>query len=127
MKNIILPVIKKVSPLMLADLIIGVQPMSGPVGQIFSLKARYGPTNKEILFKDREIIVTDMIVVHTSLRQFMPPGKPEPNEHYRPWLEEHVGLQGIDWNWAVHENNIDLLEIHFANREHATLFELAWK
>ena len=23
----------------------------------------------------------------------------DPNDHYRPWLEEHVGRQGWDWQW----------------------------
>lgn len=23
----------------------------------------------------------------------------DPNDHYRPWLEENVGKQGWDWNW----------------------------
>ena len=22
----------------------------------------------------------------------------DPNDHYRPWLQEHVGRQGWDWN-----------------------------
>jgi len=25
----------------------------------------------------------------------------DPNDHYRPWLEEHVGKQGWDWNWGM--------------------------
>lgn len=24
----------------------------------------------------------------------------DPNDHYRPWLEEHVGRQSVDWDWA---------------------------
>jgi hypothetical protein len=23
----------------------------------------------------------------------------DPNDHYRPWLEENVGKQGRDWDW----------------------------
>ena len=23
----------------------------------------------------------------------------DPNDHYRPWLEQNVGRQGWDWNW----------------------------
>lgn len=113
--------------MLLADQIISIQPMNGPVGKIFTTKFRYSLSNVEILFKDRDVIVTDMIVLHVSLRPFMPPGYPEPNDHYRPWLEKNIGAQGINWNWCIHEHNIDLLEIHFADKEHATLFELAWK
>lgn len=25
----------------------------------------------------------------------------DPNEHYRPWLEKHVGRQGWDWDWRI--------------------------
>ena len=25
----------------------------------------------------------------------------DPNDHYRPWLEENVGRQGWDWNWGL--------------------------
>lgn len=113
----LIPIIRRVMPQLLAAELIGVQPM-GP---------RYPRSNAEILFKDRDVIVTDMIVLHVSLRPFMPPGYPEPNDHYRPWLEKNIGAQGINWNWCIHEHNIDLLEIHFADKEHATLFELAWK
>jgi hypothetical protein len=24
----------------------------------------------------------------------------DPNDHYRPWMEKHVGKQGRDWNWC---------------------------
>jgi hypothetical protein len=114
-------------PMLLVDQIISVQPMPNPTGQIHIIKYKFRPTNKEILFKDREIIETDMKILHTTLRPFMPPGYPEPNEHYRPWLEKNVGAQGIDWQWGIYDHDIDLIEIHFANREHATLFELMWK
>lgn len=29
----------------------------------------------------------------------------DPNDWYRPWLEEHVGKQGWDWNWQLKDNN----------------------
>ena len=25
----------------------------------------------------------------------------DPNEAYRPWLEENIGAQYVDWNWWV--------------------------
>lgn len=25
----------------------------------------------------------------------------DPNDHYRPWLEQHVGRQGWDWDWRL--------------------------
>jgi hypothetical protein len=39
-------------------------------------------------------------------------------------MEEHIGKQGVDWNWRIHK--IDLLAIDFADKEQATLFELTW-
>jgi hypothetical protein len=50
----------------------------------------------------------------------------EPNHYYRPWLEEHVGQQGKDWDWRIGFTNGDnLLAIDFANKEQATFFELS--
>jgi len=54
-------------------------------------------------------------------------GDPEPNEHYRPWLEEHVGDQGFEWQWYVDNvSGDDGLAIEFRYSEHAMLFELTW-
>ena len=25
----------------------------------------------------------------------------DPNDHYRPWLEQNVGRQGWDWDWKL--------------------------
>ena len=32
----------------------------------------------------------------------------DPNDHYRPWMEQHVGRQGRDWNWGM--ANMDATE-----------------
>ena len=40
--TVILPIIRRVMPLIIANDIIGVAPMVGPVGQIFTLRERYG-------------------------------------------------------------------------------------
>jgi len=29
----------------------------------------------------------------------------DPNDHYRPWLEQNVGRQGWDWNWGMANND----------------------
>jgi Major capsid protein Gp23 len=44
--QVILPVIRRVLPTVIANDIIGVQPMTGPTGQIFSLRTRYGSKSK---------------------------------------------------------------------------------
>jgi hypothetical protein len=30
----------------------------------------------------------------------------DPNDHYRPWIEEHIGKQGWDWNWGLKGNDV---------------------
>lgn len=54
-------------------------------------------------------------------------GDPEPNDKYRPWLETHVGKQGVAWDWKLCFTDIDSLEIQFAKEEYKILFELTWR
>jgi hypothetical protein len=119
LNTVSIPIIRKITPSIFAAHIVGVQPMSMPSGIIFvnrwnNLIRKYPP------------FMSTMVYVHVTTREFMPDGAEEPNEHYRPWLEQHVGKQGIDWNWDLNINIIDLMDIGFASREHATLFELTW-
>ena len=44
LNRVILPVIRRVMPTVIANEIIGVQPMTGPVGQIHTLRVRYAET-----------------------------------------------------------------------------------
>ena len=39
--RIILPIIRRVMPTVIANDIVGVQPMTGPIGQIYSMRSRY--------------------------------------------------------------------------------------
>src|SRR6056300_874394 len=41
LNKVILPVIRRVMPTVIANEIVGVQPMTGPVGQIHTLRIRY--------------------------------------------------------------------------------------
>ena len=41
MNKVILPVIRRVMPTVIANELVGVQPMTGPVGQIHTLRVRY--------------------------------------------------------------------------------------
>ena len=45
LNKVILPVIRRVMPTVIANEIIGVQPMTGPVGQIHTLRVRYADTS----------------------------------------------------------------------------------
>lgn len=29
----------------------------------------------------------------------------DPHDHYGPWLTEHAGRQGLDWNWDLRDND----------------------
>jgi len=44
LNKVILPVIRRVMPTVIANELVGVQPMTGPVGQIHTLRVRYGET-----------------------------------------------------------------------------------
>ena len=43
-KKVMLPIIRRVMPKLIAQELVGVQPMAGPVGQVMTLKHRYDPT-----------------------------------------------------------------------------------
>ena len=45
LNKVILPVIRRVMPTVIANELIGVQPMTGPVGQIHTLRVRYADTD----------------------------------------------------------------------------------
>ena len=45
LNRVILPVIRRVMPTVIANELVGVQPMTGPVGQIHTLRVRYSQTN----------------------------------------------------------------------------------
>jgi hypothetical protein len=53
-------------------------------------------------------------------------GDLEPNDVYRPWLEERVGKQGIDWEWYIHSVVENTILIEFLRSDDAILFELTW-
>ena len=50
LNRVILPVIRRVMPTVIANEIVGVQPMTGPVGQIHTLRVRYADTNDCLLY-----------------------------------------------------------------------------
>ena len=48
LNRVILPVIRRVMPTVIANEIIGVQPMTGPVAQIHTLRVRYADSSTEV-------------------------------------------------------------------------------
>ena len=54
----------------------------------------------------------------------------DPNDHYRPWLEQHVGRQGWDWNWGMADRDAvdNRLTIKFRQKyaKCATIAAMRW-
>lgn len=65
----------------------------------------------------------------------------DPNDHFRPWLEENVGRQGIDWEWreaigdSMHTPGYEqdmikkdqvLIKFRNKHKEQAVLFKLKY-
>ena len=54
----------------------------------------------------------------------------DPNDHYRPWLEEHVGKQGWDWNWGMADRDATenrlTIKIRQKYAKYATIAALRW-
>jgi hypothetical protein len=54
----------------------------------------------------------------------------DPNDHYRPWMEEHVGRQGWDWNWGMADrdatDNRLTIKIRRKYQDCAIIAKLQW-
>ena len=55
LNRVILPVIRRVMPTVIANEIVGVQPMQGPVGQIHTLRVRYAESNDIVTAGDEAL------------------------------------------------------------------------
>jgi len=54
----------------------------------------------------------------------------DPNDHYRPQLEQLIGKQGRDWNWGMANNNVSdnrlTIKIKKSKAEYATILAVLW-
>jgi hypothetical protein len=54
----------------------------------------------------------------------------DPNDFYRPWLEQHVGRQGWDWDWRMEDNdvgdNLLTVKLRRSKASAATALALKW-
>ena len=58
----------------------------------------------------------------------------DPNNHYRPWLEQNVGRQGWDWNWRIgsispYDDSPEdrlTIKIRQGKSKHASFVALKW-
>jgi len=65
LNRVILPVIRRVMPTVIANEIVGVQPMTGPVGQIHTLRVRYAST-----MTDNSAAATSVVAGEEALSPF---------------------------------------------------------
>lgn len=54
----------------------------------------------------------------------------DPNDHYRPWLEKHVGRQKWDWDWGMADrdatDNRLTIKIRRKYQDYAIIAKLMW-
>ena len=52
----------------------------------------------------------------------------DPNDHYRPYMEQHIGRQGWDWDWQIDDIANDTLAIKIRRRhaKYATIIAMMW-
>ena len=67
LNRVILPVIRRVMPTVIANEIVGVQPMTGPVGQIHTLRIRYADTVSSNTTAGEEALSPFKIAKHTQV------------------------------------------------------------
>ena len=135
--KIILPIIRRVVPQLIASEIIGVQPMTGPVGQIHTLRARYGNSENKKIFKIRIkdlwynikyfIIATKKYIWYYIQRLFYPHKFENleisviTNLDTIGWLNEQVGQ--YRWNVMFHNG---YGTIYFRHKSDLIAFKLRW-
>jgi len=54
----------------------------------------------------------------------------DPNDHYRPWMEKHIGKQGWDWDWGMADrdatDNRLTIKIRRKYQDYAIIAKLQW-
>lgn len=54
----------------------------------------------------------------------------DPNDHYRPWMEKHVGKQGWDWDWGLAGQDVTgsrlTIKIRRKHQDYAIIAKLQW-
>ena len=54
----------------------------------------------------------------------------DPIDHYRPWMEQHVGRQGWDWNWGLADRDASdnrlTIKIRQKYAKYATIAAIRW-
>jgi hypothetical protein len=54
----------------------------------------------------------------------------DPNDHYRPFMEQNIGKQGWDWNWGMADqdatDNRLTIKIRRKHEKYATILAVMW-
>ena len=54
----------------------------------------------------------------------------DPNDHYRPWMEKHVGKQKWDWDWGFVGNDVNnnclTIKVRQSKAKYATIMSMRW-
>ena len=131
--KILLPKLRAVLPHIIANQIIGVQPMTGPVGQIFSMRYRYGHSSLEwgariLMSKElyNKFLRLNNRKIYQKTESIKQAGYPFVR-YVGKTFEDH--MECIDWcndifgkNGYMTFNN----EWFFENKEDHALFILTW-
>ena len=92
-QKILMPMIRNLYPQVLAQSILGVQPMTGSVGEIFTMRASYKPQSKykfsraKWYYADHRYEDYDAIIAWCT-EQFGP--RPKHPDAWTRWVDEHI-------------------------------------
>lgn len=54
----------------------------------------------------------------------------DPNDHYRPFMEQYIGRQGWDWNWGFADRDMSdnrlTIKIRRRHAKYATIIAMRW-
>lgn len=104
-----LPNLRKVMPSIIADDIVGVQPMSMPSGLIFSMKHRYNIPVQFISYETDGEFFVKVVNIRNDLA-------------LQEKLIDYIGVTPNMWSYFANDNMI----ITFTEEKYRTLFLLQW-
>jgi len=97
LNRVILPVIRRVMPTVIANEIVGVQPMSGPVGQIHTLRVRYAETTNDSSSGNTDTTAGDEALspfkIATAYSGSLTTGKASPTSDYEGQGGRKISVQ----------------------------------
>jgi hypothetical protein len=97
LNRVILPVIRRVMPTVIANEIVGVQPMSGPVGQIHTLRVRYAETTNDTSSGNTDTTAGDEALspfkIATAYSGSLSTGKASPTSDYEGQGGRKISVQ----------------------------------